>query len=85
MMNDVMIKSPDPSISLRMLREWMEDNDKTSVKYYHSQDWSSYPIVDGESTEEVVWLCSDVCESDEYDSPTNVSGFVYDGLTLTWM
>ena len=70
-----MIKSPDPSKSLRVLIEWMEENNKSECVYYHSQDWSSYPTIDGVESQELVWLCSDICESDEYDSPIDVYGF----------
>ena len=80
-----MLLSPDPSKSLTLLKEWMTDNDKTTCEYYHSEDWSSYPKVDGEECQEIVMYCSDIIESEEYESPTEVCGFVLKELTLTWV
>jgi hypothetical protein len=74
-----MIKSPDPSISLRLLIEHLDGD---SLVYEYDPMYVNSPVT-GQT--ELSSLCYDIMNSDEYDRPDNTVGFTLDQGELTWL
>ena len=77
-----MIKSNDPSISHKLIREFMSDNDIPEVVYHWEEDYINPPVIGPECLSN---LCYDVMVTDEHTKPIDCYGFTLTQSSLTWL
>ena len=77
-----MLHSPDPSVSHKLIREFMLDNDVPEVVYHWDEDYTNPPKVGPECLSN---LCYDVMTTEEHNRPQNTYGFTITQTTLTWL
>lgn len=77
-----MIKSPDPSRSHTLIRQYMSDNDIPQVVYHWEEDYINSPNI---GPEELSELCYDVMVTDEHERPTGCYGFVITTDDIEWL
>ena len=73
-----MIKSPDPSRSLNLLIEHLDDQ---FLDYDYDSLYLNSPVT-GQT--ELSSLCYDVMNSDEYDRPVDTVGFTITQGEINW-
>ena len=83
-----MLRSNDPSRSHYLLVDEMNERDMKHLEYIWDENYLNTPTVDGEKVREFMYLCSDVCITDEHERPEHFEGFELsvkdDVYELTW-